>query len=105
KDPLLRYLKRPSRRAYAAVVREHYRAIFGIALRLTANVDDAEDVTQDVLLRLLTEPPSPASIESPRAWFAWRVVARVGRMRRAAERRRHREEEHARRLSSTASSA
>ena len=97
-DPLLSYLKRPSRRRLARVVRVHHEYVWRIALRSCGHRDDSLDVTQDVFLRLLLDPPPADSVTSPRAWLAFRVVSRTGHLYRAASRRRRREEEHARRL-------
>ena len=92
------YLVKPNRRRLARVVREHYQEVWRLALKLTGNEDDAADVTQEVFLALLLSPPKLAEVSSPRGYLAWRVVARVSRLRRTLKRRRQREEEHAQRL-------
>ncbi len=98
RDPLFAYLKRPSRRRLTRVVTAHYRDVWGLALRLTGNEDDASDIAQEVFLSLWLNRPDSGKVTSAGGFLSWRVIGRTSRLRRAVERRHRREEEHARRL-------
>ncbi len=89
-DPrvLHRYLERPNRRRFERLVRTYQQFVYTTALRVTRNSQDAQDIAQDVFLKLLLEPPAPETVKSPAAFLAWRVVGRATNLRRAAERRR-----------------
>lgn len=55
------------------ILHERYRAyVYRIALRIVGHRDDAEDICQDVFLRLYERPPA---LEGPRALQLW--LARV----------------------------
>lgn len=57
-----------------SLVREHSRLIFRIAYSVVRNRDDAEDVVQEVFLRLAKHGTN--GIDDPKAWIsrvAWRV--------------------------------
>src|SRR5688572_2290089 len=99
RDPLLDYLRRPSRRRLQAVVREHYELVWRVAHRVLGNDEDAADVSQDVFLRLLLHPPAAETIVSPKGYLSWCVVGRASTLRRSAERRRERERASLERLS------
>jgi RNA polymerase sigma-70 factor (ECF subfamily) len=43
--------RRGDKRAYGMLVQRYYRDVFAVCLGVVANVDDAEDVAQEVLLR------------------------------------------------------
>ena len=98
RDPLIAYLARPTRRRLAKVVAAYYRTVWQLALKLTANEDDAADITQDVFLHLSLDPPKPERVTSPSGFLSWRVVDRTSRYRRAVERARKRDEAYAQRL-------
>jgi RNA polymerase sigma-70 factor (ECF subfamily) len=97
-DPFDAYLRRPSRRRLAAVVRAYHDFVWRTAFRIAGNEDEARDVCQDVFLGILLEPPSPQSVVSPHGYLTYRVLARVQSLHRSLERRREREREYARRL-------
>ena len=86
-DPhwLRRYLERPNRRRLEAVVRAHEKYVYNTALRITRNAQDAQDISQEVFLRLLLEPPPAGSVRNPKAYLAWCVLGRATNLRRAAE--------------------
>ena len=52
-----------SRAALSAIVRAAERPIYNLALRMLANRADAEDATQEILIRIVTSakaaPPAP----------------------------------------------
>ena len=68
-DPLVRFLERRDRAAFAALVESTRSTVFRAAWRVLADRDLAEDVTQDVYLRCLNPP-----------WTAAEVVRRVEAM-------------------------
>jgi len=96
-DPLIAYLEEPGRERFERVVKAHYAFVWRIAFRITRHSEDAADVCQDVFLRLIVRPPSPARVGSARGFLAFQVLSRVDSIRRAARRRLKREEENARR--------
>jgi hypothetical protein len=96
-DPLIRYVRRPSRRRLEAAVREHYEFVWRCALRVTGRDEDAADICQDVFLKLQLHPDKAATIRSPRGYLAQGVIIRAFHARRSAERRKRWEEEAAKR--------
>lgn len=52
-----------------ALFREHYRAIFGIAYRITGSPDDAEDVLQTIFLRLTKNDPAARVTSHPQGYL------------------------------------
>jgi RNA polymerase sigma-70 factor (ECF subfamily) len=97
-DPLHAYLARPTRRRLERVVRFHASFVWNRAIDLCdGHEDEAEDLLQDVFLRLLLSPPPAGSVRHARAWLGWLVLSRAGHLREAARRRLAREEEAARR--------
>ena len=62
-----------SRSTFAALVRDHQEAVYRTALRICGDPATAEDVTQDVFLRLLTQEPK--EVRSTGAYLAWQAVA------------------------------
>jgi len=52
-----------------ALFREHYRAIFGIAYRITGSPDDAEDVLQTIFLRLTRNDPRARLTSHPQGYL------------------------------------
>src|SRR5688572_19810107 len=93
-----RYLRRPTRRRMAAVVRLLNAHVWSVALRVSGNHADAADLCQDVFLSLLLRPPPSGSIRSPRGYLACRVLTLSRNRRASAERRRLREVESARKV-------
>lgn len=53
----------------AELYARHYEAVFRVALRVTGNASDAEDVLQTVFLRLLSQAESEEAAERPAAYF------------------------------------
>lgn len=50
-DILIAASQRGDKSAYALLVKRHYRHVFAVCLGVVANVDDAEDIAQDVMLK------------------------------------------------------
>ena len=71
--------------AVEEAVREHSRAVYGIAFSVLRNHQDAEDATQDAFVRLLRygKQNRLTTVRNLRAWLA-RVVWRVALDRRKA---------------------
>ncbi len=79
--------------AFEQVVREHADRLYGVALRLTADAADAEEVAQDAFVRayraLATYEPERVRALRLRPWLAAIVVNLAhNRRRRAADRQR-----------------
>ena len=91
-----RYLRRPTRRGLAKVVRLYHIPLWNVALRLTGCASDASDLCQDVFLALLLKPPGPSSVRSPKGYLVSRLSSLSKDRRRSAERRRARESQVAR---------
>jgi len=87
RHPFESYLRRPSRRRHASVVRTYHDFVRRTAYRIAGNEDEARDVCQDVFLKLLLEPPAPGSIASVHGYLTCRVLARVQTPRGSLERR------------------
>ena len=90
------YLRRPTRRRLARLVRHFHAHVWAMALRLTGDREDAADISQDLFLGLLLRPPAPGSVRSPRAFLTFRVLRLARRLTRAAARRAAREKAAAR---------
>ena len=50
-DILVAAAQRRDKSAYALLVKRHYRHIFAVCLGMVANIDDAEDIAQDAVLK------------------------------------------------------
>lgn len=55
------------REAFARIYAELKKPVYTVAMRIVQSVQAAEDVTQDVFLKLFTSPPE-ASVKNCRAW-------------------------------------
>lgn len=53
---LLQDMQRGDERAFEALFTRYYPRVFGVALRVTGNREDAEEIAQDVFLRLHRRP-------------------------------------------------
>jgi RNA polymerase sigma-70 factor (ECF subfamily) len=56
-------------RAYEELMRRHDRLMFGVCLRLVGNRQDAEDITQDVMLKLFSKLHSFEGRSSLKTWL------------------------------------
>ena len=54
--------------AFTQIYNDLKTPVYTIILRIVQSVDVAEDVTQDVFVKLFTSPPD-SSVRSPRAWI------------------------------------
>ncbi len=71
-----------------ALVREHSRLVFKVALAAVRNSHDAEDIVQEVFLRVLRSRRRLAEVADMRAWLAriaWNVANDRWRSERATE--------------------
>jgi RNA polymerase sigma-70 factor (ECF subfamily) len=68
-----------------ALVREHSRLVFKVALAAVHNSHDAEDIVQEVFLRVLRSKGRLGEIADMRAWLA-RIAWNVANDRRRGER-------------------
>ena len=60
--------------ALTALVREHQDWLYNIALGMTGSPDDAEDVTQEILIRMITKLSTFRGKSSFRTWL-YRIAA------------------------------
>lgn len=67
--------RRGSRAALEAVVRAAERPIYNLALRMLAHRADAEDATQEILIKLVTQLGFLREVEAAGAW-ALRIACR-----------------------------
>ena len=58
--------KEPS---FTALVRPHLGALYSLAYRLTGHREDAQDLVQDVLLKLHAQTDRLANVDRPRTWM------------------------------------
>lgn len=68
-----------------ALVREHSRLVFKVAYAAVRNSHDAEDIVQEVFLRVLRRKERVGSIEDMKAWLA-RITWNVANDRRRGKR-------------------
>lgn len=68
--------------ALEALIRKHQEWIYNIALRMVGNPDDAQDVTQEILIKLMTRLSSFEKRSSFRTWVYRIVVNHILTMRR-----------------------
>lgn len=62
-------LQSKKQRLFEAFVEEHKAAIYATAFRLCGNQADAEDLVQELLIKLYQMPQPLSELESPRAWL------------------------------------
>ena len=80
--PLVAAVQRGDKVALEALMRKHQEWIYNIALRMVGNPDDAEDVTQEILIKLMTRLSQFEKRSSFRTWVYRIVVNHVLTMRR-----------------------
>lgn len=62
--------------AFEGMLRPHFDALYGRAFRLTGNAADAEDLVQELCIRVFPRMDELAHLENPRAWLM-RVLYRL----------------------------
>lgn len=62
--------------AFEGMLRPHFDALYGRAFRLTGNAADAEDLMQELCIRVFPRMDELAHLENPRAWLM-RVLYRL----------------------------
>jgi RNA polymerase sigma factor (sigma-70 family) len=92
-DPLIAFLEKRSPRHFAAVVRAYQEVVLDAAFRILGDRDQAEDIAQEVFLKLLTVKWSPERIRSPRGLLLSTAILTALSRARAEERRSAREAE------------
>jgi RNA polymerase sigma-70 factor, ECF subfamily len=89
---LLDGLERGSHEAFATLFTRHYASVHALLYRLLGDADEAEDVAQEVFLKLYERPLSGSREHNLRAWL-FRVATNLGyNVLRAGQRRRERHE-------------
>ena len=89
---LLDGLQRGSHEAFATLFLRHYSAVHAILYRLLGNAEEAEDVAQEVFLKLYQHPLVGTREHNLRAWL-YRVATNLGyNALRAGRRRQERQE-------------
>ncbi len=73
----LELLKSKDSNAFTEVVRAHQQAIYRLAYRLTGNVEDAMDLTQEVFLRAYRALPGFRGDSDIRTWL-YRIAINTG---------------------------
>lgn len=81
---LLRQIGRGDEHAFRALVDRESRYLYGVALALTGNTADAEDVVQETFAAVLTSKYRGAS--SVRTWLVGILVRRAGMLHRSRRR-------------------
>jgi len=81
---LVARIQRGDRDALELLVRRHQAWIYNVALRMLYHPQDAEDATQEILLRMLTKLSTYAGASSFRTWLYRVVVNHLLNVRREA---------------------
>ena len=68
-ESLVRACQRDDKTAYAELVKRHYRHVFAMCLGMLGNVDDAEDVAQEAMLRGLLKIKKLDKAEQFESWI------------------------------------
>jgi len=68
-ESLVRACQRDDKTAYAVLVKRHYRHVFAMCLGMLANVDDAEDIAQEAMLRGLLKIKKLDKAEQFESWI------------------------------------
>ena len=88
---LLTRLREGEASAFESIFHSHYPSVFRMLLRMLGSADEAEDVAQDVFLRLYRQPLAADREHNLPAWL-YRVATRLGyNALRGQSRRRRRE--------------
>lgn len=68
-ESLVRACQRNDKTAYAVLVKRHYRHVFAMCLGMLGNVDDAEDVAQEAVLKGLLKIKKLDKAEQFESWI------------------------------------
>jgi len=68
-DSLVRACQRDDKTAYAVLVKRHYRHVFAMCLGVLGNVDDAEDVAQEAMIKGLLKIKKLDKAEQFESWI------------------------------------
>jgi RNA polymerase sigma factor (sigma-70 family) len=68
-ESLVRACQKDDKSAYAVLVKRHYRHVFAMCLGMLANVDDAEDVAQESMLKGLLNIKNLEKTEQFESWI------------------------------------
>jgi len=68
-ESLVRACQRNDKTAYTVLVQRHYRHVFAMCLGMLGNVDDAEDVAQEAMLRGLLKIRKLDKAEQFESWI------------------------------------
>lgn len=84
---ITRYFKRPIQQQFDQLLRPHIPHLYKVALRLAHSTEDAEDLVQDLLIKLFPRTEELAEIENLRPWLSkilyrqfidqWRKQSRI----------------------------
>ena len=66
----------PSDSLFEDLLRPHFDNLYGRAYALTGNAEDAEDLMQELCIRVYANQTEVAALERPSAWM-WRVLYRL----------------------------
>jgi len=72
---------------FAALVKPHFDGLFRLAYRLTGTRSDAEDLLQDVMIRLYEQPDALDTVADLKPWLSRVLYNRFVDTRRAQQRR------------------
>ena len=90
--------------AFEHLFNRHWRTVYGILFRLTGNREEAEDLAQEVFVRLYRNPPALGNQTSLAPWL-YRVATNLGYNALRKGTREARRQELARRLADTEQAA
>lgn len=68
-ESLVRACQRDDKTAYAVLIKRHYRHVFAMCLGMLGNVDDAEDVAQETMLKGLLKIKKLDKAEQFESWI------------------------------------
>ena len=68
-ENLVHACQRDDKTAYAALVQRHYRHVFAMCLGMLGNVDDAEDIAQEAMLKGLLKIKKLDKAEQFESWI------------------------------------
>src|SRR5712692_889274 len=80
---LVTHVQNGSREALELLIKRHQAWIYNIVLRMTYLPQDAEDATQEILIKLMTKLSTFEGRSSFRTWLYRMVVNHVLNMKRA----------------------